>query len=202
VPAFVNLIYFVGNNAWTPDVGWQKPAGGVTLMSDLIVIVYPTEAKAEEMRTKLFELQKQYLIEIKDAVIAVKHEDGKVKLNQLINTTAAGALSGGFWGTLVGMIFLMPLLGAAVGAASGALGGALADYGINDDFMKDLSSSLQPGSAALFVEIKKMTEDKVFEAISGTGGVVLKTSLDNTKEQALRDAIATHAPAMAQTPQT
>ncbi|MFA5955919.1 DUF1269 domain-containing protein [Hyphomicrobium sp.] len=171
-------------------------------MSDLIVIVYPTEAKAEEMRTKLFELQKQYLIEIKDAVIAVKHEDGKVKLNQLINTTAAGALSGGFWGTLVGMIFLMPLLGAAVGAASGALGGALADYGINDDFMKDLSSSLQPGSAALFVEIKKMTEDKVFEAISGTGGVVLKTSLDNTKEQALRDAIATHAPAMAQTPQT
>ncbi len=171
-------------------------------MSDLIVIVYPTEAKAEEMRTKLFELQKQYLIEIKDAVIAVKHEDGKVKLNQLINTTAAGALSGGFWGTLVGMIFLMPLLGAAVGAASGALGGALADYGINDDFMKDLSSSLQPGSAALFVEIKKMTEDKVFEAISGTGGVVLKTSLDNTKEQALRDAIATHAPAMAQAPQT
>ena len=106
---------------------------------DLVVIVYPTEAKAEEMRTKLFQLQKEYLIEIGDAVIAVKHDDGKVKLNQLINTTAAGALSGGFWGTLVGMIFLMPLLGAAVGAASGALGGALADYGINDDFMKDLS---------------------------------------------------------------
>ncbi len=90
------------------------------------------------------------------------------------------------------MIFLMPLLGAAVGAASGALGGALADYGINDDFMKDLAASLQPGSAALFVEIKKMTEDKVFEAIKGTGGVVLKTSLDHTKEQALRDAIAEH----------
>jgi len=90
-------------------------------MSDLVAIVYPTEAKAEEMRTKLFSLQKEYLIEIGDAVIAVKHDDGTVKLNQLINTTAAGALSGGFWGTLVGMIFLMPLLGAAVGAASGAL---------------------------------------------------------------------------------
>lgn len=63
-------------------------------MSDLIVLVYPTETKAEEMRTKLFELQKEYLIEIRDAVIAVKHEDGKVKLNQLLNTTAAGALSG------------------------------------------------------------------------------------------------------------
>jgi uncharacterized membrane protein len=91
---------------------------------------------------------------------------------------------------LVGMIFLMPLLGAAVGAASGALGGALTDYGINDDFMKELAASLQPGSAALFVEIKKMTGDKVLDAIKGTGGVVLKTSLDHTKEQALRDAIA------------
>ena len=76
-------------------------------MSDLVVIVYPSEAKAEEMRTKLLELQNQYLIDIRDAVIAVRREDGKVKLNQLMNTTAAGAISGGFWGTLVGLIFLM-----------------------------------------------------------------------------------------------
>ena len=159
-------------------------------MSDLVAIVYPTEANAEEMRKKLFSLQKEYLIEIGDAVIAVKHEDGKVKLNQLLNTTAAGAASGGFWGALVGMIFLMPLLGAAIGAASGAIGGALTDFGINDDFMKQLAANLQPGSAVLFVEIKKMTGDKVLDAMKGTGGVVLKTSLDHTKEQALKDAIA------------
>src|SRR5258708_19194112 len=134
-------------------------------MSDLVAIVYSTEAKAEEMRAKLFSLQKEYLIEIGDAVIAVKQDDGKVKLNQLLNTTAAGALSGGFWGTLVGMIFLMPFLGAALGAASGALGGALTDYGIDDNFMKELAASLQPGDAALFVAIKKMTDDKVREAI-------------------------------------
>ena len=71
-------------------------------MSDLVVIVYPSEAKAEEVRTKLFQLQKEYLIEIGDAVIATKSEDGKVKLNQLMNTTAAGAVSGSFWGLLIG----------------------------------------------------------------------------------------------------
>lgn len=159
-------------------------------MSDLVVIVYPTEAKAEEIRTKLFSLQKEYLIEMSDAVIAVKHDDGKVKLNQLMNTTAIGAVSGGFWGLLLGAIFLMPLLGAALGAASGALSGALTDFGINDDFMKELSASVQPGNAALFVLIKKMTGDKVLEAIKGTGGTVIKTSLDHTKEQALRDALS------------
>jgi uncharacterized membrane protein len=174
-----------------------------THMSDLIAIVYPTEARAEEMRQKIISLQKEYLIEVGDAVIAVKQEDGRVKLNQLLNTTAAGALSGGFWGTLVGTIFLMPLLGAALGAASGALGGALTDYGINDDFMKDLAASLQPTNAALFVLIRKMTNDKVLDAIRGTGGLVLKTSLDHTKEQALRDALAGHAalPAGAAPPQ-
>ena len=159
-------------------------------MSDLVVIVYPTEAKAEEMRTKLLGLQKEYLIEISDAVIAVKQDSGKVKLNQLMNTTAVGALSGGFWGLLIGSLFLMPLLGASLGAASGALGGALTDFGINDAFMKELSASLQPGNAALFVLIHKMTTDKVLDAIKGTGGTVLKTSLDHTKEQALRDALA------------
>ncbi|MCP4563471.1 MAG: DUF1269 domain-containing protein [Bosea sp.] len=159
-------------------------------MSDLVVIVYPTEARAEEMRQKLFGLQKEYLIQISDAAIAVMHEDGKVKLNQLLNTTALGAASGGFWGLLIGAIFLMPIFGAAIGAASGALGGALSDYGVNDAFMKELSASLQPGNAALFVLIQKMTGDKVLEAIKGTGGVVLKTSLDHSQEQALRDALA------------
>jgi len=159
-------------------------------MSDLVVIVYPTEARAEEMRQKLFGLQKEYLIQISDAAIAVMHEGGKIKLNQLLNTTALGAASGGFWGLLIGAIFLMPVFGAAIGAASGALGGALTDYGVNDGFMKELAANLQPGNAALFVLIQKMTADKVLEAIKGTGGVVLKTSLDHSQEQTLRDVLA------------
>ena len=159
-------------------------------MSDLVVIVYPTEARAEEMRQTIISLQKEYLIEIGDAAIAVMHEDGKIKLNQLLNTTALGAVSGSFWGLLIGAIFLMPVFGAALGAASGALGGALTDYGVNDGFMKELAASLQPGNAALFVLINKMTGDKVLAAIRGTGGVVLKTSLDHSQEQKLRDALA------------
>ena len=159
-------------------------------MSDLIAIIYPSEAKAEEVRQRLFKLQKEYLITISDAVIAVKTEAGPVKLNQLVNTTAMGAASGSFWGLLIGVIFLNPILGVAIGAASGALGGALSDYGINDTFMKDLSASLQPGNAALFVLIKNMTADKVLREIQDAGGTVLKTSLDDTKERLLRDALA------------
>ena len=73
-------------------------------MSDLVAIIYPSEAKAEEVRQRLFKLQKEYLITISDAVIAVKTEAGPVKLNQLVNTTAVGAVSGSFWGLLIGVV--------------------------------------------------------------------------------------------------
>ena len=168
-------------------------------MSDLIVIVYPTEARAEEVRQRLLELQEEYIIKLGDAVIATKTEAGKIKLNQLMNTTATGAVSGSFWGMLIGLIFLNPLVGMAVGAGAGALGGALTDVGINDAFMRDLSASLQPGNAALFVLVQEMTGDKVLKQIEGFGGVVLKTSLDETKEQILRDALQ-RASAGEQTP--
>ena len=159
-------------------------------MSELVVIAYPTEAKAEQVRQKLLAMQKDYLIELGDAVIAVKDAQGGIKLNQLINTTATGAVSGAFWGTLIGLIFLMPLAGAAVGAASGALGGALNDVGINDKWMKETAATIEPGTAALFVLVRKATGDKVLERLKGEGGKVMHTSLDHTKEAALQAALA------------
>jgi uncharacterized membrane protein len=169
-------------------------------MSDLVVIVYPSEQKAEEVRKRLFELQKEYLIKLGDAVIATKSSDGQIQLHQVVNTTASGALSGSFWGLLIGVLFLNPILGAALGAAGGALGGALTDFGINDKFMKDLAESIHPGDAALFVLVREMTADKVLEQIKDYGGVVLKTSLTDAREQALRDALAGAAPAEAARP--
>ena len=88
----------------------------------------------------------------------------------MINTTAAGAVSGAFWGTLIGLIFLMPLAGAALGAASGAVSGALDDLGIGDKFMKETAAAIQPGTAALFVLVRKVTADKVLEGLKGEGG--------------------------------
>ena len=159
-------------------------------MADLIVIAYPTEAKAEEVRQKLLAMQKEYLIELGDAVIAVKDVKGHIKLDQLINTTAAGAVSGTFWGSLIGLIFLMPLAGAAIGAASGAIGGALTDFGINDKWMREVAAAIQPGAAALFLLVRKVTADKVLDGLRGEGGTVMRTSLDHTKEAALQAALA------------
>lgn len=159
-------------------------------MADLLVIEYPTEARAEEVRQKLLGMQKEYLIELGDAVVAVKQADGSVKLNQLFSTVGMGAASGALWGSLIGLIFLMPLAGAALGAASGALGGKLTDFGIDDDFMKEAAKALHSGNAALFLLIRKMTTDKVVAELRGSGGTILRSSFDETKEAELRAALA------------
>lgn len=161
-------------------------------MADLVVVAFPTEEGAEEVRQKLLDMQREYLIELGDAVVAVKQPNGRIKLNQLYHPAAAGAAGGALWGTLVGMLFLMPLAGTALGAAAGALGGAMTDAGIEDRFMKDAAQTLQSGNAALFLLIRKMTTDKVLAALQGAGGTVMRTSFDHTKEEALRQALAAH----------
>ncbi len=159
-------------------------------MATLVVIGYDSELKAEEVRLALLKMQKQYLIDLADAVVVTREESGKVHLRQMVNMTAAGAVSGGFWGSLIGLLFLNPLFGLAIGAAAGAVSGALTDVGINDQFMKDLAKTLKPGTAALCVLIRQMTADKVIEEIKPFGGTVLKSNLCHENEEKLQTALA------------
>lgn len=159
-------------------------------MNDLLVITFPSEQKAEEVRRKLFEIQTENLIDMSDAVVAVKDAERHVRLNQFFNTTAIGGVSGMFWGSLIGLIFMMPVAGAALGAASGAVSGTLTDFGIDDKFMKEVAGAIPAGGAALFVLVRKMTTDKVLEGLKGAGGDVIRTSFDKSKEEAIRAALA------------
>jgi uncharacterized membrane protein len=72
------------------------------------------------------------VLDLEDAVVTVKDEKGKVKLHRSISVSEPSAVSGGFWGTLIGLIFLSPLLGFAVGVSAGAASDALAEVGIDD----------------------------------------------------------------------
>lgn len=158
-------------------------------MSNLLVIVYPDELKAEQVRLDFLKMQKEYLITLEDAVIAIKKQDGKVKLLQMYHLAAGGAISGALWGTLIGLLFMMPIFGLVVGAGTGAVAGALSDVGINDDFMKNLASSLKPGSSALFVLVDSQITDKVMAELQGTGGKIIQTSLSTIDQEKLQKVL-------------
>jgi uncharacterized membrane protein len=158
-------------------------------MATFVAIKYDDVYKALEVRLAMVNLQREYLIDLEDAVVAVRNQDGKVKLHQAVHLTAVGAASGGFWGLLIGLMFLNPLLGAAVGASAGAVSGALSDAGIDDHFMKKLADALQPNTSVLFVLIRRATPDKVVGEIKRFGGTVLQSSLSHASEATLQTAL-------------
>lgn len=121
-------------------------------MATLTVLEFETADGAENMVKALGDLQRQQLITLQDAAI-VSWEKGKKKpkTRQLADITSAGAMSGAFWGLLFGLIFFVPLLGMAIGAGMGALGAAMTDFGINDDFIKQLRADVTEGTSALFL---------------------------------------------------
>jgi uncharacterized membrane protein len=157
-------------------------------MSQLVVVGFPTVEEAETVRRELVDIQREQLIAIEDAVVVESEADGKVRLHQAVNLTTAGALGGGFWGSLVGLLFLNPLLGAAVGAGLGAASGSMSDLGINDGFMREVGETLKPGTAALCLLVKDATPDRLIERlrVHAPHATLLRTNLSHTDEDRLR----------------
>ncbi len=160
-------------------------------MGSLVVVGFPKAEEAELVRRELVDIQRERLIALDDAVVVEHDSSGQVHLRQAVNLTAAGALGGGFWGTLVGLLFLNPLLGAAVGAGVGAASGSLSDVGINDDFMRELGETLPPGTAALCLLVREGTPDRVIERLRAHAphAKLLRTNLSHTEEDRLRELL-------------
>jgi uncharacterized membrane protein len=158
-------------------------------MTHLVVLGLDNRDDAERVFDLAGDLARQQLLQLQDAAYAYRDDKGKVRIHQAINLTGAGAASGALWGTLIGLIFLMPVAGLAVGAATGALGGKLADVGINDDTIKQIGEQLQQGKAAVFLLARSATVDKVIDAIKPYNPTVIQTSLSRDREEELVQAL-------------
>jgi uncharacterized membrane protein len=101
-----------------------------------------------------------------------------------------GALQGAFWGMLFGLIFFVPFFGLAVGAAMGALGGKMADYGIDDNFIKQSREKLTPGTSALFLLTSDAVADKVLDELKGFEFELIASNLSKEQEEQLMAAFA------------
>ena len=156
-------------------------------MTALTAWKFNTPDGAEQALTKLESLSKQELVTIEDAAI-VSWQPGKKKpkTRQLHSMAGAGALGGAFWGMLFGLLFFIPFFGMAVGAAMGALIGHFSDYGIDDDFIKQVQSKVTEGTSALFLLISDVTVDKVADAFKGTQMELIQSNLTKDQEAKLQ----------------
>jgi len=158
-------------------------------MATLSVLKFSTADGAQQMESTLLDLQKQHLIEVQDAAIVTWPQGKKSpKTQQLHSLTGQGALIGAFWGMLFGLIFVIPFFGLAIGAAMGALSGKFADYGIDDNFIKQTREKVTEGTSALFLLTTGAVVDKLVEALKGQAFEIISTNLPKEKEDELRAA--------------
>jgi uncharacterized membrane protein len=159
-------------------------------MSDLLVILFDDELKAEEVHLDLLKRRDEHLVDLDDAVVLVMNKKGKVRLHHATHLTLGGAVSGGFLGALLGVILLNPVfvvLGLTAGVALGAVSGSSTHLGIDEAFMKELAVHLKPGASALGVLVREALGE-VLEELKKFNGRVFQTSLSQEDEARLLTA--------------
>ena len=165
-------------------------------MSHLVAIAYPDEHQAADVMETMARLNEESIfgeegiIDLEDAAAVSKDSEGRIKLEGAISRTAEGAASGLFFGSLIGMVFFMPLLGMLFGAAAGALAGKFADVARIDDFVLQVGDNMPPGSSAILMLVRKADPEKALAVLSQYGGTVIRTTLPDDAEERIRAALA------------
>ena len=150
-------------------------------MSDLLVIGFDDEFKADDVRRDLLKKQSKHPIDFEDAVVLIMDRDGKVKLSHDKHLTPDGALTDGSLGGLLNAIVMGPILaivGLPTDAKVGAVSGSPTHPGIDEEFTKELAGHLKPGTSALCILVKAALE-KVFEELKEFDGKIFRNSLSH-----------------------
>jgi uncharacterized membrane protein len=158
-------------------------------MSDLIVIGYDDETTAETVLDDLLKMERDYLVDLKDAAVVFRDKEGQLHVHTRHHLLGYETLTGMFWGLIVGLIFLVPVAGVVLGGLAGLVAGTVGDLGMKQEFKDDVGALVQPGKSALMAVIRKATPDKVLEELSPYGGTVLRTSLTHDDENKLAESL-------------
>jgi uncharacterized membrane protein len=167
-------------------------------MTEMIVVGFKKDMyRASEVLNKLQELDYDWVVDLKDAVAVYRDYGGRLRIDQSYEmTTGEGAAWGGLLGMMIGSLLAIPFTGGASAAAAGAVAagafggtavgaglGALdadtwkEDFGISDDFVRDVGLMIQPGDSAIFVLVHVVNKEATANAFRGYGGTVLSTTL-------------------------
>jgi uncharacterized membrane protein len=158
-------------------------------MSSLVVVSFNSPDEAATVLAKLREQTQYGNISFEDTAVVSKDPDGKVHVkNDVSHGTMTSTAVGALLGLMLGM-FLFPVAGILIGAGGGALVGRFMKLGVDGDFVKEVSNSLQPGTSALFVVVRDANPAVVRAVLEEHHGKVLQTTLSSEAEENLIKAL-------------
>jgi uncharacterized membrane protein len=184
-------------------------------VAELIVVGFKKDMyRASEVLNELLELNDDWVVDLHDAVAVYRDYNGELRVDQSYQmTTGEGAAWGGLWGLLIGATLAIPFTagasaaaaagaiaaGAAGGTAIGAGAGAIDasswkdEFGIPDDFVKQVSTMVQPGDSAIYAILRVGDPDVVADQFRGYGGTILRTTLTRDQQAKVEKVLSASA---------
>lgn len=160
-------------------------------MSELIVAGFSGEFTADEVLLDLLKMKQTHLIDLDYAVVAARRADATVAIRHSNVIVSADAAAGGQWGIFIGGPGGF-VIGAVIGAAVGETVKALRHIEIGDDFIREVSETLEPGNSAIFIRVRKALSDRVVEELKNFNARLLRSSLVITNEAELLKELEQH----------
>jgi uncharacterized membrane protein len=160
----------------------------------LLVISFDDPLKAQELLLTVVRLQKNHDLQLHDAVIIRRDDDGTSHVVETTDITPGrGALGAGIWGLLFGTLFGGPIGGLIVGAAGaggGALYAKLVDHGIKDATVHELRTAVPPGRTALALLVSHLSvADLQGELARYPGATLVESDLPPAVVSAVQEAL-------------
>ena len=153
-------------------------------MDRMLVVVFDSENKAYEGKTALQQLASEGSIGLYAYAVLAKQADGTATIKQGDDAGPIATLAGTSFGALVGLLGgpAGMLVGAAAGMGAGA-GVAIADLGIGEDFIDDVTKVLKPNKVALVAEVEEDWIAPVDTRMEAIGGTVFRRALAEVQSQ-------------------
>jgi len=154
----------------------------------LTVWTFATPQGAEAALPRIQRLAIEHEIVIADAaVVWWPPGSRKPSVRTLGSLVGPGMLWDGAWGVLLGLVFVVPIAGPVFGAAAGAFAGGLADFGVDDGFVKRTRDTVTAGTSALFAFSRESVARRISDELHDADPSVVRLSPEQARR--LREAL-------------
>jgi uncharacterized membrane protein len=162
--------------------------------SRLLVISFDDPLRAQEFLLATAGLQRRGELQLHDAVIVRREQDGTSHVTETSDVTPGQAgLGAGVWGLLLGTLFGGPIAGLVVGAATaggGALYARLVDTGVKDATVAELRTAVPPGRTAVALLVSHVSvADLQRELARFPNAALVDTDLPPAAVNAVQEAL-------------
>ncbi len=142
-------------------------------MAHLLVVSFDSLGAADEVIRRLRALEQEHLVDLEDACVLQRDEQGNIHLKQVVSRRQDGFLSKDFWRRLVA--HLLPRNGARDSRG----------FHLSRRFVEQVGSRLRPGTSAILAVVEPTRLEALIEAFKGEGGHILQTDLPDDVQRRL-----------------